>query len=258
MGRSITFGCTRLPTGKKGKLVKDDKGYYEIALGAFNVTSSRGEYYPFLDQVAAMFKPTGTIMRQLQKGIVIAEDDHPKPTPGMSEDDWIERVLYLDDNNKVEHIASVRIEDAKDENGKPIVLTIGRVKPEGPKSHLVEGVYENPDENLYHSIRTLAIPVFTLRGKEKHVTEIVTWDKVREGGVDNSDKYSTPSMEAMVNDFVIREEALRKLAYKASAGASMEAAVNAKRVLTNLGWQNLEVINPLNLILPEYLSQWED
>lgn len=254
MARSITYSCNVINRSKKNKLKQDDNGYYEIVLGAFNIYNSEGKYYPLLESVSEMFSPGGSFRRRLDNGACRSELGHPAMEDGQSIQSFIQRVLKIEPTKVCAHIASVTLNETKDEDGKPIVLTIGRVKPSGPYADALKASLENVEENVAFSIRSLAADK-QVRGRiEKHVSNIITYDAVVEPGIHLATKYATPSLEELAKEIAFTDVDLRLIANKRNEGVSLESASEAKRILTDLGWVKAEIINPDNLPMPRFLD----
>ena len=243
--QAVKYSCTLLHgTGKQGKLPKDDKGYYECALGAFNVYNSAGQYYPLLDSVKEMFKEGGALRRRLDRGLCRGEMDHPAPEKGQSLMDFIKRVLTIQPDRVAVHIASVYLMPMKDDKKNDIVVAMGRVKPSGPYGDSLERSLENVEENVAFSIRSLADEKRTGTRTEKHVTMIVTWDYVNEPGIAVANKFQTPTLENFNEDVIVTRDMLTQIAAETVEGVSLESAAAATMVLTELGWQKVQLIKP--------------
>jgi len=255
MSRRVTFSCS-VPTiaGKKKKLKVDENGYYECALGAFNIYNSEGKYYPLLESVSDMFKPGGAFRRRLDTGQCRGEVDHPELKPGWSLMTWIKRLLKIDPARVSHHISTVALEERKDENGNNIVLVTGLVKPSGPYADALKSSLENTEENAAFSIRSLAEDVPKQGRIEKHISDIITYDWVNEPGIAVATKYNTPTLEELTEEITISEAQLRAIASGNLPGVGAESASEATRILTNLGWEKVELFKPTEVIKPKYLE----
>lgn len=201
MGAAVTYMCTALyGTNKAGKLKCDPDGYYDIVLGALNYYNSQGAFYA-LDPAKSLFDSSSILQRRIAKGVLNGEYQHPVQLPGMSNKDYLVRVLKIDEKMVSHHIKEVYIdsETAKDKDGKPVVMIRGRVKPKGPYADPLAASLENDKENVYFSIRSLTDDLLDTRSGEiiKNLLEIITWDHVNEGGIDIACKYSTPTLETI-------------------------------------------------------------
>ena len=255
MSRTITYSCAALiKSGKKGKLKQDEHGYSEICLGAFNVFNSGGIYYPMLDSVKEMFAAGGSLRLRLDKGQCHSELEHPAPVEGKDINHFVQRLLTIKADRVSAHIKSVSLVEGKDEKGKSIVRCMGMVRPAGPYGPSLEDSLANPCESTAFSVRSLC-STKPLNGRlEKHVTNIITWDQVLQPGISMANKFDTPSLEQLQDDSIIPEAVLRGIAEDTalSSQAGMEECSQmATRIITDLGWQKVEIINPE---IPGYLN----
>jgi hypothetical protein len=243
--RSINYTCQLLHgTDKQGLLKQDANGYYECALGAFDVYNSAGQYYPMLESIAEMFAPGGALRRRLDRGFCRGEYDHPKPVPGRPVMEFIRRVVTIDPDRVSHHIRDVSLTETKDHEGKRIVLTTGWVKPSGPFGPTLKESLDNPEENTAFSIRSLTDDKFQNGRIEKRINTIVTWDYVNEPGIHVANKFQTPTLEDLEEPFEIFEDHLRAVAEAPAEEVSMESKETATMVLTELGWQKVQRIIP--------------
>lgn len=242
-GRSISFSCNLVHPSKQGKLIADDNGYYHCTLGAFNVYNSAGEYYPALDSVKQMFEAGSPLRRRLDSGNCRGERDHPDPSKFTTMVDFIRRILAIDMDRVSHHIASVTLKEAKDESNNDVVLCVGKVKPSGPMGNTLRDSLNNPEENVCFSIRSLVDIKRTGDRTEKHIKNIITWDYVNEPGISVANKFQTPTLESIHDDVLITEAMLMDLA-KQEGRLGLESSRTATMVLTELGWEKVELISP--------------
>ena len=239
-------------SGKKGELVRDASGYFEFVLGAFNILNARGEFYPFTDQLKALFGPGGDFHRRVvgdpslgrAGGKLKGEFEHPTIAPGQSLDSFIARWKTINTANEAVHIKSVRLEWSKDHRGQPIVLVYGMIKGSGPHGEAVDKSFANCEENVAMSGRYICNPVMINGIRNKMVTTVITFDKVNEGGIAPADKYNTPTMETIDGgEFTLAmlEKAERSQPV-ALAGESSDD-VSFTMIKAGLGWQKTEVVN---------------
>ncbi len=240
----VKYSCVLLNgTNKKGLLRKDESGYYECALGAFNTYNSQDQYYPLLDSVKAMFEPGGSLRRRLDSGLCKGEMGHPSPERNQSVVDFIKRVLVIDPARVAVHIKAVTLQPMRDETGKEIVLAMGQVKPTGPFGDGVEKSLSNPEENAAFSIRSLADEKYANSRVEKHVSLIVTWDYVSEPGIAVANKFRTPTLESRVAEVDVTPAILRKLERERVAECGLEGKNPYTMVLTDLGWTKVGLMD---------------
>lgn len=211
MQEKITYSCTALSgTNKKGILKPDADGYYEVVLGALDMHNNSGQFYPFQSAKHA-FESSGSLMRRIQNGALKGECGHPRKLPGMSNRDFIGRVLDVYEPNVSHHIKEITLvrDKVKDKNGKYCIAIMGKVKPAGPRGPALAAALENPDENVSFSIRSLTQDEITPSSWTKHIKTVVTFDWVNEPGMHVANKYSAPGLESMdllAEDFVAAEQ----------------------------------------------------
>lgn len=193
--RAISMGCTLLKgTQKEGQLTPDDDGYYTVVLGAYGAYNSGGMFYD-LPSAAALFQRSSQLMRQIEKGVLRGEQKHPTPKPDDNQQSYIARIRSFDEDREAFHIRRVYLQDGhKDEQGRPITVVIGEIRPSGPFGQSLKEKLDNPHENVYFSVRSLTMD--DIRAGVKYTKEIITWDYVNEGGIYNASKYHSPSLES--------------------------------------------------------------
>lgn len=206
--RELRFSSTRLShTGKKGILTPDANGYYEMPVGGLNAFNSAGEYYTY-EGAEKLFRSSSILMRRVDKGVLKSELGHPKPLPGMSDDDYLERVLSIEETNVVAHIKELRLDMNFGRNNPKfrnpdLVAVIAKFKPSGPHGAALEASLQNPDENVTFSIRGLT-ENYAERGQTFRVLRtIVTFDQVTEQGINIANKWDAPALESVSNVLVL-------------------------------------------------------
>ncbi len=208
----LVFNCTALVgTNKVGTLPVDSNGYREVILGALDFDNSIGQQY---DSRAAekLLSENQSFIRRIKAGYLKGEYGHPKKQPGMSMRDYLIRIMTIEETLVSHHIKSVWIDKSKVmHGGKNVVAIMGQVKPCGPYGPALEKSFANPDENVAFSIRSITDD-FLVRGKvSKHLREIAGWDHVVEPGLSVANKYQTPSLESMNQEFTVDTNMIRSL-----------------------------------------------
>lgn len=237
------YSCTALVgTNKAGKLTPDENGYYTLVLGALDVFNSVGAFYP-LGTAKHVFEGSSSLMRRIANGNCRGEVGHPKPQPGQSTRDFLQRVMTIEETNTCCHFRNVRLESqgVKDKNGRSVVAVIGEVKPSGPKGAFLKESLENPDENVCFSVRSLTNDQMGANGiLQKNIKTIVTWDWVVEPGISVANKYSSPALEAFndVNFGMAHLESLER--QHREIGYSMEShgGLDVRQVIADMGWES--------------------
>jgi hypothetical protein len=247
-----SYSCQALVgTNKAGQLKKDDNGYYYVVLGALDFYNSKGDFYSF-QSAKHLFESSSNLMRRVKNGNLRGECGHPRKAGNQSMTEYIYRILDIFEPNTSHHIREVIIDDTsmKDKNGKPVVLIRGWVKPSGPMGPALQKAFDNPDENVCFSIRSLTQDTRAPGGTFiKHLQEIATWDWVNEPGISVANKYSDPSLESLGDVLFTRShlEAVRDLQLKLGNGMESHGGVSAESLLNKFDWvkpDNMSIMVP--------------
>lgn len=207
MSNIIKFTATRLKdTGKIGILRPDANGYYTIVLGGLNVYNSAGEYY-VANGAMELFKKSSIFMRKVQGGNLYAELGHPIKTPEMTNDDYIRRIMRIQESNICGHISEVWLDMEYGKNNpdfkNPLLIAImGKVKPTGPHGPVLEDSLSNSQSNTNFSIRALTNNTYVRGVVHRELVEIITWDYVAEAGLPLANKWSSPSLEDIYEQYI--------------------------------------------------------
>lgn len=189
-------------SGKTGILKPDANGYYEVVLGAFGIDNTSGIYWDD-SRVKNLFTNSSDLKERINNGQLYGEWGHPKLTPGMTERDYLIKLLIMHEEQYSHHIKKVELhENFKGHNNQNCLGTIGFVKPFGPRGNLLEASFANSDMNTAFSLRSLAATRTNSVGKRiKDPIKIITWDAVGEGGIPCADKYHNPALESRSFDY---------------------------------------------------------
>lgn len=195
--------------GKTGKLKPDDNGYYTIVLGALNTYNSAGEYYT-AEGALQLFENSSYLMRRIKNGSLYAELGHPKKLPGMSMEDFYNRVVTIDEKNICGHISEITLDfnygkNNPQFNNPDMIAIIGKVKPAGPMASALQIALENPKQNTAFSVRGLTENKYKNGRVERILTNIITWDHVVEPGINIACKAHTPGLESASPNLLIKE-----------------------------------------------------
>ncbi|EKD22713.1 MAG: Virion structural protein [uncultured bacterium] len=241
-GNSVNFACTSLAgVNKVGNLKQDENGYYPMIVGALNVFNSAGQFYVF-EQAKELFNQSSQLMRRVSRGALRGEYGHPKPLPGMSDDQFANRVMSIYEENTCCHHKEITLDfdNVKDANGKPIIAIISKVCPSGPFGPALEKSLKNKDENVCFSIRA-----FTDDYRDKGITKrvlktIVTWDLVNEPGLAIAEKFKSPALESFDDvdgKIITRGEIERGMDSASMRGLATESAIlTADELFLSMGW----------------------
>lgn len=200
-------------TGKKGILVPDADGYYDVILGAFDYFNKRKIYYEF-NAVKEIFEASSDLMRRIKNGMLHGECGHPRRRPGESAAEFMHRCLDIVESNISHHIREVTIDRnlLKTDSGQPIVAVRGWVRPAGPHAAALKDAFGNGPENVCFSVRSFADEKNRPgMGVIRLIRMLVTWDWVMEGGIDVATKYKHPAMESMMSDMYFTESMVEEV-----------------------------------------------
>lgn len=211
MAELVKFTATKLQgTGKAGLLKPDSLGYYETVIGGLDVFNSAGEFYT-LEGASALFEKSSSFIRRVESGCLKAEVGHPKRLPGMTSDDYLTRIMQIEETNVCAHFAEIWLDPNFGRNhpelkNPKMVAIMAKVKPAGPKGDALAAAFENPRENVCFSIRALTKD-FVNRGQVYRVLNtIFTFDWVTEPGINAARKWNSPALESLEESFVSRRE----------------------------------------------------
>ena len=249
---SVKFTCTALSGKNKQGIIKpDENGYYEMVVGALDIYNSAGQFYVF-EQAKELFNSSSQLMRRVARGTLKGEYGHPKLQPGMSNEQFANRVLTIDEQSTCCHHKEIRLDfdNVKDSAGKPIIAIISKVCPSGPNGPALEKSLNNPNENVCFSIRA-----FTDDYREGMVTKrvlktIVTWDFVTEPGISVAEKYKSPTLESFGNEeskIISKNEFERGMKNINSMGMARESVIlTAEELWKNMNWNPVSKPHFLN------------
>lgn len=202
MSNILTFENTaKLKAGINGVSRPDANGYHQVVLGAFAIHNASGSYYPA--SVKELFTASSELMNRVNNGRLYGEWGHPKMLPGMSEREYLLKLLTMHEEQISHHIKKLELDESfKSPEGGTCIGVIGWVKPYGPCAEYVEQGLANPDQNMCFSLRSISADKRDASGKLiKNPVKIVTWDGVLEPGIDVADKYHNPAMESRIHKF---------------------------------------------------------
>lgn len=235
MGSPIRFMCTALAgTNKVGLSKQDENGYYEQCVGGLNIFNSVGQFYVY-EQARELFEKSSHFMRRVQRGVIGCELGHPKMLPGMSERQYMQRLAQIYESNVCAFMQEIFLDfdNYKDDNGRPIVGIIAKLKPDGPHGGSLAAAFQDPKQNVCFSIRSFTED-YEERGIIKRILrEIITFDRVTEPGLYIAEKFKTPSLEALVDFGVSKQQMKRAFDSPMIGGVGMESFVIDPKVLMN-------------------------
>lgn len=231
---AIKFTSTKLTNaGKKGILTPDENGYYELVIGGLNTFNSVGEYYT-LEGAKELFEQSSIFMRRVNNGCLKGESGHPKRQPGMSDNDYVRRVLTIEETNVCCHFKEVWLDEQFGRKNPQLknpslVAIMAKVKPAGPRGPSLQASLDNPDENVCFSIRALTRDYYSRGTTYRVLNQICTFDNVVEPGIATSNKWQSPALESMMEQFVT----LKRLENVLETTASEFAMEDSQIILTD-------------------------
>lgn len=249
MLNSVTFSCTRLHgTNKVGLLKADSDGYYRVVLGALNCHNSAGGYYPY-EPAKKLFERSSSLMRRVDRGALRAENGHPVWETGMSEAQYANRIMQIQERRVCAHIRQLDLvfDKHKDDRGRPIIGIEGLVAPSGELGYVLEKALSNPHENIAFSIRSFTNDISGYNGVQKNLVNVVTFDYVGEPGIAYAEKYRSPSLESYDDRKFTRSTLERAFSNNdmVNTSPSMESArMNKDELFNSLGWVNSDQSQP--------------
>jgi hypothetical protein len=224
---SVKFTATKLTnTGKKGIIKPDADGYYELVIGGLNTFNSAGEYYTF-NGAEELFKQSSIFMRRVTNGCLKGEVGHPKRSPGMSMDDYVNRILTIDEGNVCAHFKEVWLDTEFGKknskfNNNALVAIMAKVKPTGPKADSLANSLNNSSENVCFSIRALTKDYYEKGQTFRVLQQIICFDAVTEPGINIANKWDTPSLESLEN-CIISKNSIEKIVYSKNNTVAIES-----------------------------------
>lgn len=239
---NIRFTCTRLAnSGKKGIVRPNADGYYDMVIGGLNMFNSAGMKYTAVKEVLDLFQnKSSSFRRKIERGALRGEVGHPKFLPGMSKDQFIDRILTIDEKNVCCHFSEVYLDfdSFKNPDGTPIIAIKGLVRPSGEKGEFLRQQLENPKENVCFSIRSFTDDYYDKGVLCRDIKEIVTFDYVNEPGIHIAEKYKNPGLEDVSNIVLSRKDFDNSL-QRQIVGLGKESATNSfKTLYKSFGWSD--------------------
>lgn len=221
---------------KVGKLPVDENGYYTVVLGAMNTNNSAGAFYPYAG-TEDVWGESGILRRRILNRNFCGEYGHPYKLPGESVKEFATRSMKVTEDKISHQILEVWLDmDARDKNGKPIILIMGKIKPTGPYGHILKAQLDNPLENVCFSIRAMTDDK-VIRGILTKVIRIpLTWDYVREPGIEYATKLNNPTLESIDDGAVLTEDILLSIASEAKLTSNEEMSLAMEEILNSFGW----------------------
>lgn len=242
---NVRFTCTSLVgTQKKGVLPVDDNGYRTMPIGGLNILNSAQQYYTAAG-AKELFESSSAFQRRVRRGALRSEVGHPVKAHGQSMDDYMQRVLTINESNVCAHIAEVYLDfdNFSGPNG-PIVAIMGKVIPSGPHAAMLEKSFSNPKENVCFSIRAFTHDYVSRGVTHRVLKNIITFDYVNEPGIHIAEKYKSPALESFTDSIVTPSQMGRVLDNKECGVALESISLSPAELFQSLGWSNPNANKP--------------
>ncbi len=235
---AVKFSCTTFKgSPKKGILKPDSNGYFDLPVGGLNVLNSAGQWYDY-NGARELFEESSQLMRRVKRGALRGEVGHPQPLPGQSEDDYLLRILTIDERNVCAHFSELYLDtqNFKGEDSSPIIAIMAKVTPSGPFGPMLEKKLNNSQENVCFSIRAFTSDSYVKGRYTRVLKNVVTFDYVNEPGIHIAEKFKSPAIES-INEKMITKNQLQRAVLSNSAGIAKESfLLTADELFTSLGW----------------------
>lgn len=206
----VRFEATKLVNkGKKGILTPDKDGYYTTVIGGLNAVNSAGHWYAA--DARYLFEGMdckSILQRRIKAGNLKGEAGHPKPLPGMTNDDFKHRLLEVAEKNVSHHIRAIYLDDSfgknnPEYNNPQMIGIIAEIKPTGHYGPGLQAAFENPHENVCFSIRGFTDDTWVRGKRVRTLFEVVTFDWVTEPGIAAATKWDSPACESASIESII-------------------------------------------------------
>ena len=166
--------------------IKPDKdGYYnQYPVFALNIFNSAGEFYDMTEEVRKLFSLNGTLVHRLRENQLYGELSHPKPTPGMTKEEWFKRIMTIQEDRIAVHFKNVVVADEPikiQSQPQKIYPVYADLKPAGPYGDSLKESLENPHEQAAFSIRSLTQNTDIAGVTHKVLKYVATFDSVPTG-----------------------------------------------------------------------------
>lgn len=184
---------------KAGILTPDSDGYYTMVVGALNSYNSAGEYYT-AEGALSLFENSSHFMRRIKSGALYSELGHPKKLPGMTLEQFYNRVITIEETNICGHFSEINLDfdygkKNPELNNPDLIAVIAKVKPAGAKAQALQLALENPKQNAAFSVRGLTENKYVNGRVERRLTNVISYDFVVEPGIAVADKINAPGLE---------------------------------------------------------------
>ena len=228
-------------TNKKGILPPDKDGYRYMPVGALNVVNSAGQRYVASGGAQELFQ-SGPFKRRVKRGALRSEVGHPIRQPGMSDDDYIQRIMTIQESNVCAHLAEIVLDfDSFKSEGDGLIAIMAKIAPSGPHGAALEKSFNNPNENVCFSIRAFTSDYVNRGVTHRVLRNVITFDYVNEPGIHIAEKFKSPALESITED-IFTERQIRSAVEKKNATTALESiSLTPMELYSSLGWCTKEL-----------------
>lgn len=230
----LTFAAERLRAGGNQGIIKPDAaGWYEQCIGGFNVCNAGGAFYT-AESAGRLFAQNSDLMRRLATRNLRGEAGHPRRLPGMSDAEWVNRCLDVDEARSCVYWGKFDLDESYGRRnphlGNPeMVGVIGRFRPGGALGDFLARDMDDPETDVSFSVRAFSREIKNRNRTVYDMQVLTTYDYVNEPGVWTSSKNNTATMESLVKS-TVSKSAIRELVDTANrakrTGVTMESYNN--------------------------------
>lgn len=220
---------------KSGTLKKNADGSYDFIVGALNMINGKNEYYEY-DYAKKFFDASADLVRMAKKKILRGEYGHPKQQVGQSEDDFITRLLMVEEKSVACFHQDIRLDhdNFRDVNGKPFIGIVSKLRPDGPYGDVLEKQINTKEMDVCFSIRCFSQP-HRIGGRViREMKHVVTFDYVTEPGIAYATKYNCPSLESRDNKVFTRGTIERAARNMYNAPGTLESSRSSMKTLLDV------------------------
>lgn len=193
----MKYVATKLQALNSDGVIKPDSdGYFRLLIGALNVENANGHVYVASQQAISVFDKSSLFQRRIKNGNLRGEWGHPKRLPGMTDEEYIDRMFIVDEANTAIHYRSIELDMSFGKNNpvynNPAMVGImAELKPSGYKEQEARNMLTNKFENVCFSLRGFTDDVQNGYRLMRSLRQVMTFDLVCEPGVKSSTKWDT-------------------------------------------------------------------
>lgn len=199
MDNKIILSYEKITIKKENAFQPNEDGEFWVRVGALNAYNNLGVLY--IDGIdknslkLAVNDSTSTIRRKMAKNQFHGEAGHPLWEPGISDEKFYERNMFVDPKCMSHSFRQIQITETNEIVDK---LGIGGnlcyidalIYPYGPYEEPLRRALMNPKENVSFSIRAITDNFYVKSMPVRRLKDIITWDWVAEGGIEQANQHN--------------------------------------------------------------------